>query len=527
MIENYVARSLEISMAKNLNAISFYEIYPATFMDSNNDGIGDIKGIINKLDYVKSMGFGGIWFNPFFKSPFLDGGYDIEDYFKIDKRFGNNASAYKLIEECHKRGLLVIFDLVAGHMSWKAPLFLGSAKSNPDPKSKDMFIWSNTPWTWSNKYPFIKGLYPRFGSYYVNFFVHQPALNYGFSSKEEPWMQSYDDEGPKKTRKLIIDVMKFWCSHGVDGFRCDMADSLVKNDSDTKELTRKAWNMMFSEVRKTYPDMITVSEWSNPRDALRAGFDMDFVLDHQGNFSNLFFRNGESDNGFTEEGKKPLLVKFDKANYDAAIKDLSWRYEQAKANKGYLAPISGNHDTWRIASFLKDEALKDAYVLIMTLPGIPYVFAGDELEQTHKFNYPSKDGGYQRTGSRFAMNWDFSKKNHGFSKASKTYLPVSKGRTDAKKALKDPSSLLNLIKKLNSIRENNEEFSDNDNLKILDKPFSFERGKILVAINLLDEPMTIELEQGNSLLEVGRINFTNDGKAVLMPKASLIYKRKA
>lgn len=513
-------------MAKNLGSISFYEIYPATFMDGNNDGVGDIKGIISKLDYVKAMGFGGIWFNPFFKSPFLDGGYDIEDYFKIDKRFGSNELAYKLIEECHKRGLLVLFDLVAGHMSWNAPLFLESAKAFPNPESKDMFIWSNTPWTWSNKYPFIKGLYPRFGSYFVNFFVHQPALNYGFSSKEEPWMETYEGEGPKKTRKLIVDVMKFWCSHGVDGYRCDMADSLVKNDSDTKELTRKTWKEMFEEVRKTYPDMIAVSEWSNPRDALRAGFDMDFVLDHPGNFSNLFFRNGENDNGFSQEGKEPLLIKFNKQFYEAAINDLSWRYEKAKENKGYLSLISGNHDTWRIASFLEGDALKDAYVIIMTLPGIPYVFAGDELEQTHKFGYPSKDGGYQRTGSRFAMNWDASKKNHGFSKAHKTYLPIAKGRKDAKESLKDPSSLLNFITKLNHIRLDNEEFKDNENLKILDKPFSFERGRILVCINLLEEPMEIDLEPGTSLLEVGRIAYTNDKKAILQPRASLIYKRK-
>lgn len=493
-------------------------------MDKNGDGIGDIAGIIEKLDYVKGMGFDGIWFNPFFLSPFMDGGYDISDYKKIDPRFGSNYDAYKMIDECHKRGLLVIFDLVAGHTSWEAPLFKKSAavrKSNAD----DMYIWSDTPWIWTNKYPMIKGLFQRNGAFMVNFFVHQPALNYGFSSKEERWMDLYDDDGPKKVREYIIDVMKFWCSHGVDGYRCDMADSLVKNDTPDKELTRKTWNEMFSEVRKEYPNMVAVSEWSNPRDALRAGFDMDFILDHHGNFLNLFFRHGENENGPWSENDKPLLKQFNQEIYDRAINDLRWRYDESIKNDGNLAPITGNHDTWRLASFLKDNELKDAFLMVMTLPGVPFVFAGDELGQKHVMGYPSKDGGFQRTGSRWAMNWNDSKKNGGFSRNDDPYLPTYTKCECAKKAMKDESSLYSLVKTLNGIRKSDPDFSDNENFRILDQPFCYERGKTLIAINIKDEPMRIKLEKGHSLLTIGNIEFLSSNEALLSKNAALVFKK--
>lgn len=510
-------------MNASLLGKSFYEIYPTSYYDKNGDGIGDIKGIIDKLDYVKGMGFDGIWFNPFFDSPFLDGGYDIRDYKKIDKRFGSNADAYRLIEECHKRGLLVIFDLVAGHMSWEAPLFLKGTAEKPNEDS-DYFIWTKNPWIWSSPYNLVKGLYPRYGAYMVNFFVHQPALNYGWGKQDEEWMQSPEDEGPKKTRAFIADVMKFWCSHGVDGFRCDMADSLVKNDTPEKDITQKAWQVMFGEVRKEYPNMVAVSEWSNPRDALRAGFDMDFVLDHETNFSHYFFRNalpGE------KEKPAPLLVHFDEALFEKAIADLKMRYAESQEKHGLLATISGNHDTWRIASFLKGDSLKLAYLFLFTLPGTPYVYAGDELGMTHAMNYPSKDGGYQRTGSRLAMNWDEDKPNHGFSKADKKdlYLPVGKSPLSAKEALEDPKSLLHLIERLNAIRHEEAAFQDEGNFQIQEgSALVYTRGDLLVAMNLKEEPLELALPEGESLLSIGTIAWKN-GKAVLKEHAGLLYKR--
>jgi len=511
---------------KNSN-LSFYEIYPTSFYDSNGDGIGDIKGIIKKLDYVKSLGFKGIWFNPFFLSPFLDGGYDIVDYKKIDPRFGTNNDAYKLIKECHKRDLLVLFDLVAGHMSWLSKDFIESSKANPKESVKDRFVWTDSPWAWESDYAIVRGIYDRNGAYMVNFFAHQPALNYGFRTKTRSWQQSENDEGPRNTRKFIVDVMKFWCSKGVDGFRCDMADSLVKNDNENKDSTQAAWNEMFGEVRKEYPNMISVSEWCNPIQALNASFDMDFVLDHSDNFSYYFFRYGREDWEDEEKRKKaPLLVKFDQELYDYAVKDMVNRIKvQESIPDRFLSIISGNHDTFRIADGLKGDALKDAFILIFTLPGIPFVFAGDELSQRTKRGYPSKDGGFQRTGTRFAMKWNNKEINYGFSSAHKNelYLPVCEDSDNVKDAVKDKTSLLNLIVELNKIRDRNSDLTSHEGFTLLDETIAYRRGKILVAINLKDEDMVLNLKEGTSLLTVGKIRVKDDS-IILKHNAAIIYK---
>lgn len=512
-------------MMKNGN-LSFYEIYPTSFYDSNGDGIGDIKGIIKKLDYVKSLGFKGIWFNPFFLSNFKDGGYDIIDFKKIDPKFGTNADAYRLIKECHKRGLLVIFDLVAGHMSWDSPYFKDSAKSKMN-KNSSMFIWTDSAWTWDSDYAVIRGLYDRDGAFMVNFFVHQPALNYGFNKITRPWQQKTTDEGPKKTRDFIVDVMKFWCSKGVDGYRCDMADSLVKNDTDNKDATQECWRYMFGEVRKEYPNMIAVSEWSNPHQSLSGGFDMDFVLDHQSNFSYAFFRKGYE---YESDGKmhgQPLFEKFDQELYDKAIKDLVYRIKEQEDKPGhYLAPISGNHDTFRIADSLKGDDLKLAYLFLFTMPGIPFVFAGDEGMQTTRRGYPSKDGGFQRTGARFVMNWDKSMKNHGFSKTDgPLYLPYNNKDKDIESQIKDVTSLLNLIKALNKLRDANEDLTKHDGFELLDKPLSYRRGKTLIAMNLKDEPMEIDLKPGLLELSIGSIE-VKENKIILPKHAAIVYKER-
>lgn len=510
---------------KNGN-LTFYEIYPTSFFDGNNDGVGDIKGIIKKLDYVKSLGFKGIWFNPFFLSPFKDGGYDIADYKKIDPMFGTNNDAYRLIDECHKRNLLVMFDLVPGHMSWDSKYFQKSAEQKKNEYS-DMFIWSDGVWTWDNDYTLIRGLYQRDGGFMVNFFVHQPALNYGFRNITKPWQQSPTDEGPRKTREFMVDVMKFWCSKGVDGFRCDMADSLVKNDSNEKESTQECWREMFGKVREDYPNMIAVSEWSNPRQALGAGFDMDFILDHQHNFSYPFFRRGyEYENGRIPDAK-PLLEEFDENKYNQVIGDLKWRISEQENRPGqYLAPISGNHDTYRIADSLSGDSLKLAYLLIFTIPGVPFVYAGDEIAQKTIRTQKSKDGGFQRTGTRLPMNWDRSKKNNGFSKADKTYLPVYNSKNDVQGDLKDKKSLLNFIKLLNRVRDTNEDLTMHEGFVLLDQPLSYRRGKTIVAMNLKDEPMTVEVNPGVLQVSTGSISVKDDGTLVLSKHAGIVYKEK-
>lgn len=492
----------------------FYETYPSSFCDSNGDGRGDIQGIISKLDYISNLGFDGLWVNPFYKSPMLDGGYDISNFFEIDERFGTMDDLKELIEECHKRDILLFLDLVPGHASIYNPDFLKSAEATKNDKS-DLFIWTDNVWHTYDNYRQISGFYDRFGCYIVNFFAHQPAINYGFAKKEYDWQMKWDD--PKCPGKdYLVKIMNFYLDMGVDGFRVDMADSLVKGEDD-KECTIKLWNKMFDEVKKSHKEFYTTSEWSNPDRALRAGFSSDFILDHQDNCSHMLFRQ-------KEDGYEPLLHQYNAKLYRNFTKNLLWHIESMQKYDGELSFISGNHDSFRIADFLNDEELRLAYLFIYTMPGVPYLFAGDELGQKTNRNLTSKEGGYQRTGTRIPMVFD-NTENRGFSKCkdvSKLYLPIDNETFSVMEQLEDKNSLLNFIKELIKIRKSEDDLRSKD-FKLLDKPLAYSRGKIKVFINLKDEDQKFEVESGEILLSVGKVEFSA-GKLVLKKHQAVIFK---
>lgn len=506
---------------------TFYEIYPLTFKDANGDGFGDLQGIISKLDYVASLGFTGIWVNPFYKSAWLDGGYDITDPKSVDPRCGTLEDAKALIEAAHAKGIAVFFDLVPGHLSWNSPEFQESAKATPNAYS-DLFIWTDKGgWETDPNLTFnvVLGLYPRDGSFYVNFFVHQPALNYGFNRIDHPsWQEPITGKGPKKARAYLESVIAFWLDLGVDGFRVDMADSLVKND-DSKEKTMATWKRIRKDLEPKYGAIPMVSEWSTPSRSLNCGFASDFVLDHNDNFSYYFFRAG-TEIWDANPTWKPLFAHYDEARYQTAVTEMMAEIHAAEKSHGWLSPISGNHDTSRLADSLKGNDLKNAYVFLFTLPGVPFVFAGDEAMQTTLRGYPSKEGGYQRTGTRLSMKWDDSNPLHGFSsaEASKAYLPNNPTDPTVEASQKDPASLLNLIKALNALRKSDPDLLRHDGFKLLSDPLSYRRGKTTVIINLKETPI-VKPMAGKILLSVGDVSY--DGKTLLVPPhCSVVFKGK-
>lgn len=154
-------------MKKSIKDIVFYEIYPSSFKDGNGDGIGDLPGIISKLDYIQGLGFEGIWINPIYDSPFKDGGYDIRDFFKIDARFGTLADLEALIAAVHEREMVILLDLVPGHASSENPDFLRSAEAERNEYS-DLFIWNDSVWNSEEGYRLISGFYDRNGCYLVD-----------------------------------------------------------------------------------------------------------------------------------------------------------------------------------------------------------------------------------------------------------------------------------------------------------------------------------------------------------------------
>lgn len=166
----------------------FYEIYPQSFYDTNGDGIGDLQGIIAKLDYIRDLGCNALWINPCFDSPFKDAGYDVRDYKKIAPRYGTNEDAAALFRAAHEKGIRVLFDLVPGHTSEEHPWFKASCKPGHNEYS-DRFIWTDSCFASGDGMPFIGGETERNGTYILNFFKCQPALNYGYGKINEKWQK--------------------------------------------------------------------------------------------------------------------------------------------------------------------------------------------------------------------------------------------------------------------------------------------------------------------------------------------------
>jgi len=272
-------------MPKWLKDAVFYEIYPQSFYDSNGDGIGDIEGIIQKLDYVKGLGCNALWLNPCFDSPFKDAGYDVRDYKKVAPRYGSNEDLFRLFDEAHKRDMRVILDLVPGHTSEEHPWFVESKKAAPCAELKNRYIWTDSWFFWGLEgLKFVAGEAERDGCYIINFFKSQPALNYGFRECREKWQLPPEHPDCITTREALKDVMRFWLSgdkgRGCDGFRVDMADSLVKFDDDAKSATSAIWRNIREMLDGEFPEAALVSEWSSPPLSLKAGFHADFLLDH-------------------------------------------------------------------------------------------------------------------------------------------------------------------------------------------------------------------------------------------------------
>ncbi|HCM90977.1 MAG TPA: glycosylase [Lachnospiraceae bacterium] len=461
----------------------FYEIYPQSFCDSNGDGIGDFNGIISKLDYIKSLGANALWINPCFDSPFKDAGYDVRDYKKAAARYGTNEELYRLFEEAHKRDIKVLLDLVPGHTSEEHEWFKESGKAEKNEYS-DRYIWTDGWIMGMAGHPYIGGECDRDGTYMLNFFKCQPALNFGFLNPKEPWQQAIDDEGPLATREAIRDVIRFWLSHGCDGFRVDMAGSLVKDDDDRKSGTCEVWRDIFKPIRKEFPEAAFIAEWNDPEVSINgAGFDMDFYLDHPGNGYNSLMRDYEAN-----DTDLSFFKKKDKCDITRFLGEYLPRYYNTK-DKGFISMITCNHDTIRPAYTLSVDELKVAYATLMTLPGVPFIYYGDEIGM-HYLDVHTREGGYTRTGSRTPMQWDDSA-NRGFSTAAKDklYLPVDENKEapTVESQEKDDNSLLNTVRRLTALKASYSDFDSDGDFAVLhtgeDEPFVYRRGNRICIVN--------------------------------------------
>jgi maltose alpha-D-glucosyltransferase/alpha-amylase len=441
-----------------LSKATFYQIYPQSFKDSNGDGIGDLKGITEKLDYVQSMGIDAIWLNPIFESPFFDAGYDVSDYYKIAPRYGTEHDLKNLLIEAHKRNIKVVLDLVAGHSSDEHPWFIASQKKAKNEYS-DRYIWTNNQSIQPQN--FVSGKFERNGNFLKNFYDCQPALNYGYvhPNPKNKWEQPITAKGPQKMRAELRNIIEYWMKLGVDGFRVDMASSLIKNDTDFSE-TMNLWAEMRIWFQQSFPQGVLIAEWSKPSLSIKAGFMIDFMMHFNvPGYPSMFFNKGgvfQRDTCYFDLDGNGSAHEFI-SNYTHELNNVG--------TNGYVSIPTSNHDINRLNSGVRnsDEQLKVALTFLLTIKGIPFIYYGDEIGMRYIPDLPSKEGSVltnfnnaNRTGTRTPMQWDNSI-NAGFSasNANQLYLPVDNYTFFPNVAAqeKNPASLLNFSKYLISLRK--------------------------------------------------------------------------
>lgn len=490
------------------NAV-FYEIYPQSFQDSNGDGIGDFQGIIDRLDYVKELGCNAIWMNPCFDSPFTDAGYDIRDYYKAAPRYGTNEDLKRLFREVHKRDMHLILDLVPGHTSYDCQWFRESMRAEKN-EYTHRYIWSNNIWEnfdgVNNISGSIRGISDRNGSCATNFFSTQPALNYGFAHPDREWQFAPDSPEAMATRQAMKDVMEFWLQLGCDGFRVDMAASLVKGDEDGSA-NIALWQDIRVFLDKKYPQAAIISEWGQPDQSLKGGFHMDFLL-HFGPSRYLDLFRGEHPY-FSREGKGNIKAFADKYQ----------EYVDSTKGEGLICIPSSNHDMPRLGGQLDEAEIKLVFAFLMSMPGAPFVYYGDEIGMKYQKGLHSVEGGYDRTGSRTPMQWDRSL-NAGFSSAAPgmLYIPLDpdENRPTAKDQISREGSLWREVQKLIRIRQAHPALQSLAPLHILyakenEYPFVYlredEKERILVVLNPSGRDATCRLE----FESLGEVIYSNHG----------------
>ncbi|HNX26889.1 MAG TPA: alpha-amylase family glycosyl hydrolase, partial [Phycisphaerae bacterium] len=324
------------------------------------------------------------------------------------------------------------------------------------------YIWTNSWCAPSGGMNMVNGFCQRDGSFVTNFFYAQPALNYGFAKPDpaHPWQMPMNHPDCLATRQALKDIIRFWLDMGADGYRVDMAPSLIRNDPEKKAI-KKLWHDVIGMIKRDYPDAIMISEWFNNVQAVDSGFDVDFAgifsfSAHQKLFraekkANVHFMAKTKD--FGNEGHS-FFRKAGKGDASEYIRQMTDTLSKIR-RKGFVGFYTSNHDITRINVDRTQEELELVFAFVLTMPGVPFIYYGDEIGMRYMGELPSKEGGYTRTGSRTPMQWSEGK-NAGFSSAAegRLYLPVdkTKGRPTVAAQEKNPDSLLNGVRRLTTLR---------------------------------------------------------------------------
>lgn len=481
-----------------------YQIYPRSFKDSNEDGVGDLVGIIGKLSYLKELGINGIWLSPIYPSPMKDFGYDISDYENIDSIFGDLNDFDKLIRKAHLLDIKVLIDFVPNHTSNKHPWFEESRLNKKNPK-RNWYIWHSPdkngelPNNWVSQFggPAWE-LDKKTGEYYLHTFdVTQPDLNW---------------RNPEVVTKML-DTMRFWLKKGVDGFRVDVAYLLFKDPFFRDEPPNHTY---IPGVNNEYDSLLHIYTSGLPET-----LNMLKILNNLMNEFDDRFMICEIHTYAKEIIKLYKIVDHHSfAPFNFSFISIPWNaIEQKKfldefnSLLGYNyfpTYVLGNHDQPRIATKLGNKNARSAALLQLTLRGIPFIYYGEELGLKNvnvpidKVRDPMainlKNNNYGRDPERSPMQWN-NKKFAGFSN-TEPWLPLEKDYKD-KNVLSesyDPKSFLNLYKKLIFYRNKLNALSSGtylplelNNQNVYGFIREFKNEKALILVNFSEEEQVIKL----------------------------------
>ena len=430
-----------------------YQIYPRSFQDTNGDGVGDLRGITQRLDYVAWLGVDAIWISPIYTSPMADFGYDVADYCGIDPLFGTLADFDDLVAEAHRRRLKVILDFVPNHSSIAHPWFVEARASRENPK-RDWYIWRDPapgggpPNNWlSNFGGPAWTLDPATGQYYYHaFLTEQPDLN---------WRNP-------ELRAAMHEVLRFWLARGVDGFRVDVIWHLIKDEGFRDNPANPAFLPQEPEINR----FAQVYSADRP-EVLDVIAEMRRVLDAYGERVLIGEIYLPIERLVTYYGPKldaadlPFNFQLIQTPWAAdAVRELVENYEAALPPGGWPNWVLGNHDRPRIAARIGEEQARLAAMLLLTLRGTPTLYYGDEIGLGHVEIPPDRvqdpwernEPGHGRDPERTPMQWDAGP-NAGFSQSA-PWLPLSDDvATRNVDALRDaPHSILTLYRRLLGVR---------------------------------------------------------------------------
>lgn len=447
---------------KNVNAI--YQIYPRSFQDSNGDGVGDLSGITSRLGYLKgdrnSLGVDAIWISPFFVSPMVDFGYDVQDYKAVDPLFGSLDDFDELIAEANRRDILVMIDFVPNHTSDQHEWFQQALSSKDNPfrdyyHFRDPLPNGDPPNNWLSLFGGSSWEYDELsGQYYLHSFAkEQPDLNWANPN----------------VRREMQDVLRFWLDRGVKGFRFDAI----------------RWMSKDPEYRDEAPDP-NYDPSGDPYHALvhkhsRYGAELDAylkeltdVIDEYDNTIVIFEDYHDPTISAQEQIRRLYSINANTA-YPMNLEPIhfTWRprefassivrYQREKTSGSDMVMCVGNHDNSRIASRYGAERARLIALIQLTFPGLPIIYYGDELGMTDQpispdlaqdpFGKTMPEKGFGRDPQRTPMQWD-SSKNAGFSDAEKTWLPVAGNASDVNLEVQqnDEQSFFWLYKRLLALR---------------------------------------------------------------------------